>query len=161
MTSGDIRPLPIWSAWPLKDEEYQLIREAKQRLGLPFLAQFGRAVPGSPTRVLAIGGKPDFACEYAEVPNCYSKGLGPALAWVLGEHDDARAMTMEETLSDMFGGTVREVEDAGTDGPSASGLGSGAAEHSGERGPVDPNTYDDTQYRIAIRPMRENAEGAR
>lgn len=156
---SDIKPLPIYSPTPLSDDDFARIRAAKQRLALPFLAQFGRAVAGSPTRVLAIGGKPDFVCEYAEVPNTSSAGLDAALAWVLGEHDDSRAMTMAETLTDMFGGEVVEVEDA-TDGTGAGGLGASTTDH-GLRGEFDPNRSDESSYRSALRASRTETAGVR
>lgn len=150
--TDDIRPLAIWSETVLTDEDLQRIREAKQSLGLPFLVQFGKAVPGVPSwRVLAIGSKPNFITEYAEVPNTQSAGLAEAVAWVLGEHEDRRAISLVESLSAVFG-EVKEITNAAD---TTGGLGARALDRD-QRGDIDPNRYDEGNYRRAI---RETARG--
>lgn len=154
--TDDIRPLAIWSETVLTDEDLQRIREAKQSLGLPFLVQFGKAVPGVPSwRVLAIGSKPNFITEYAEVPNTQSAGLAEAIAWVLGEHEDSRAVNLVESMSAIFGEVREVVEDADVEQQ----LGASGAQRdrdAGPRGADDPNRYDEGNYRRAI---RETARG--
>lgn len=150
---SDIRPLPIWSARELTDADYTRIRRAKQQLGLPFLVQFGKAVAGGWERVLAIGGEPPFLCEYAQIPNTYSSGLGSALEWVLTDKEDSRAMLMADVLSKWMGAEVREITDATDEQQQhmADPLGNGP------RGSIDPNLSDDGDYRshIRTRPSRD------
>lgn len=134
----DLRPLPIWWAKPPTDADWQRIRQAKAALKLDFLVQPGRASAGSPGRILAVGGKPDFVCDYATVADTRSAGLQIALNWVLGTHDDPRAVTMPEMLTEIFGKEVKEVIN----------------EHEGtvdERTPIDPGSEDEGPYRQSIR----------
>ena len=67
------------------------------------------AVPGSPGRVLAIGSKPDFICDYAYVANPTVESLTAALAWCLGLKEDSRGVTMGKMLSEYFGEGVKEI----------------------------------------------------
>lgn len=152
--------MPIWSARPLTDADYGRIRAAKQRLNLPFLVQFGRAVEGTWERVLAIGGDPPILCDYASVPHTTSAGLDEALAWVLGDHEDARAMTMADVLSKWLGGKVTEVTDADEQSVhSTAGVGgvdSGTDQPDfGPRGRRDPGNSDERPYRNYLREVRE------
>lgn len=159
---NDIRPLAIWSARELTNADYGRIRVAKQALGLPFLVQFGKAVAGGSERVLAIGGEPDFLCDYAQIPNTYSAGLKPALEWVLSNKEDSRAMSMADVLTKWMGAEVREV----TDAAGTSLVGSVGGERPGEpdssnvqpyergvhagwgpRGRVDPGISNEQSFR--------------
>lgn len=113
--SSETRPLPIWAA---ERDQVDLapIRKAKEALGLPFKvvpwwvpAPDGRA--GIPDfRVLALGTRPPWICDYALVNGRGGDaGLQAALAWVLGDHEHPRATTVLDILSATFGPGVREI----------------------------------------------------
>lgn len=105
---SDVRPLPVY---PQKPQEpiLGMLRQAKAQLNISFKISPERAVPGSPGRVLAIGSKPDFICDYAYVANPTVESLTSALAWCLGLREDPRGVTMGRMLSEIFGGEVKEL----------------------------------------------------
>lgn len=105
---SDVTPLPMW---PQKPQEplLSLLKQAKQQLNTSLLISPVKAVPGSPGRVLAIGSKPDFICEYAYVANPTVESLTAALAWCLGLKEDVRGITMGKMLSEYFGEGVKEI----------------------------------------------------
>ena len=104
----DVSPLPVW---PQKPQEpiLTMLKQAKQQLNTSLLISPERAVPGSPGRVLAIGSKPNFLCDYAYVAEPTVESLTAALSWCLGLKEDARGVTIGRMLSEIMGGEVREV----------------------------------------------------
>lgn len=104
----DVTPLPVW---PQKPQEpiLSLLKQAKAQLQTSLLISPERAVPGSPGRVLAIGSKPNFLCDYAYVAEPTVESLTAALEWCLGLKEDARGVTIGRMLSEIMGGEVREV----------------------------------------------------
>ena len=105
----DVIPLPVW---PQKPQEpiLGMLKQAKAQLQTSLLISLERAVPGSPGRVLAIGSKPNFLCEYAYVANPTVESLTQALAWCLGLKEDVRGVTIARILSEFMGGEVKEVD---------------------------------------------------
>jgi hypothetical protein len=103
-----IKLLPIYPSVPFGDT-LEAVKAAKDSLDLDYLVKPVKAVSGSPGRVLAIGEKPDFVCDYAFVPNPTVESLINALNWVLGDHDDPRARTVVQVLEDYFGKGVKEI----------------------------------------------------
>lgn len=63
------------------------------------------------TRVLAVGSRPPFLCEYALVTERTSpEGYVRALCWVLGiSRIDEKATTILDTMTAIFGPGTREV----------------------------------------------------
>jgi hypothetical protein len=112
------RLLPIF-AETLSTDDLNRIKEAKAALDVEFLVKPVRALVGSPGRILAIGSKPDFIAfdGYAFIPDTTSKGLGMALAWVLGDADDPRAITAEKMMKEIFGEETREIDEHDKRGP--------------------------------------------
>lgn len=76
---------------------------------MDFLVTPVKAVPGSPGRILAIGEKPPFVCDYALVAKPTVESIKNALEWVLGDHDDPRARTVVQVLEEIFGNGVKEI----------------------------------------------------
>ena len=106
MTS--IRPLPVYPAKP-NGEVLEMIKQAKSQMSTELLIQPVRAVIGSPGRVLAIGEKPDWMCEYAYVETPNIKSLKEALEWVLELKEDPRGVTLIKRMTEIFGPGVREL----------------------------------------------------
>ena len=104
----DVTPLPVW---PQKPQEpiLAMLKQAKAQLQTSILISPERAVPGSPGRVLAIGSKPNFLCDYAYVANPTVESLTQALAWCLHLKEDVRGVTIARMLSEIMGGEVKEI----------------------------------------------------
>jgi len=71
-------------------------------------------LPSLDSRVLAIGSRPTFICDYALTSERTSPaGWERALSWVLGvtEHDD-KATTIEDVMVSIFGPGTRELSEA-------------------------------------------------
>lgn len=104
----DITPLPVFPRKPQGDV-LELLKQAKAKLSTTLLISPENAVPGSPGRVLAIGEKPTFMCDYAYVASPTVESLTQALSWCLGLVEDARGVTIGRMLSEIMGGEVREL----------------------------------------------------
>ena len=107
-----MRDLLIWSA---ELADLAPVKAAKAALDVDFQVE-PRAVR-EPTdlmwadRVLAIGTRPPFLCDYALVTETTSpEGFERALRWVLHlVEDDPKATTILDTLTAHFGPGVHEV----------------------------------------------------
>ena len=104
----DVNPLPVYPRRP-QGTTLELLKQAKAQLQTSLLISPENAVPGSPGRILAIGEKPNFLCDYAYVANPTVESLTQALAWCLGLQEDARGVTIGRMLSEIMGGEVREL----------------------------------------------------
>lgn len=104
----DVIPLPVWPQKP-EGQTLEMLKQAKQQLQTSLLISPERAAPGSPGRVLAIGSKPNFICEYAYVANPTVESLTQALAWCLQLKEDVRGVTIARMLSEIMGGEVKEI----------------------------------------------------
>jgi hypothetical protein len=104
----ELKPLPIYPSKP-QGAILEALKQAKVNLDLSYLISPEKAVPGSPGRVLAIGEKPNFLCEYAYVANPTVESLQSALSWVLGLTEDPRGVTVARMLSELWGGEVKEI----------------------------------------------------
>ena len=86
------------------------LKAAKASMGLDFLVVPRDAYDGFSGRVLAYDAVPPFLCDYALVSHSTSTGgLVAALKWVLLGGDDPRATPLTKTLSNIFGGPVKEL----------------------------------------------------
>ena len=101
-------PLPMYPGLP-KSEVMGMIKEAKAQIQTDALVKPVRAVIGSPGRILAIGEKPDWICEYAYVKEPSTQSFKEALEWILGIKEDPRGVTIIRTLREIFGPDVREL----------------------------------------------------
>lgn len=103
------RALPIYVA---DDHVLDLapIKAAKAALDLSY-----KVVPVDPadapgSRVLAVGAKPEFLCDfYLVAPQESQERLVDALWWVLEGWDDPEATTVADTLATVFGDGTREI----------------------------------------------------
>lgn len=88
------------------------IKVVKQSLDLDFKVYPRHATSSEHyDRILAVGSKPPFLCDYALIgPRSDSPGLAAALAWTLGLTEDDRATTILDTLNARWPGT-REISD--------------------------------------------------
>lgn len=111
--TDDLRPLPIYMRGEPTNEDIARIRRAKEALNLPFKVVPRPAAPGGAERILCIGSSPTWAQDYAKVPDTNSPGLKDAIAYVLGDHDDPRATTTAQWLSEVLGAEVKELERVG------------------------------------------------
>lgn len=101
-------PLAIWPSVPTGGA-LAALKQAKQQIPDAPLVSPVRAVPGSPGRVLAIGERPPFLCDYALVAEATPERIKPALEWVLGLREDERGMTVLKKLKQIFGPETTEV----------------------------------------------------
>jgi hypothetical protein len=104
----ELKPLPIYPQKP-QGAILEALKQAKVNLDLNYLISPEKAVPGSPGRVLAIGEKPNFLCDYAYVKEPTVDSLQQALAWCLELKEDARGVTIGRMLSELWGGEVKEI----------------------------------------------------
>jgi hypothetical protein len=86
-----------------------MLKEAKAQMNISTLLKPVRAVIGSPGRVLAIGKKPEWICEYAYVKEPSTQSFKEALEWILGIREDPRGITVIRTLKEIFGPSVQEL----------------------------------------------------
>lgn len=100
--------LPIYPSVPT-GAILTALKDAKDSLDVDYLVQPVKAVPGSPGRILALGKKPHFVCDYALVEKPTKESIRNALEWVLGDHDDPRARTVVQVLEEIFGSGVQEI----------------------------------------------------
>jgi hypothetical protein len=104
----DVRILWVWHAEGPVD--FTTIRIAKASLGLPYAVRPALAFPGTPHRVLAIGSRPPFLCDYALIgEHTEADRIAQAVGWVLGEREDENATTVLDMLLWIFGPGVREI----------------------------------------------------
>lgn len=104
----NVRPLPVYPDKPT-GELLEMIKQAKSEIHADLLVQPVRAVLGSPGRILAIGQKPDWMCEYAYVEQPNPKSLKEALEWVLEIKEDPRGVTLIKMMTEIFGPGVKEL----------------------------------------------------
>jgi len=111
--SADQKPLYIWSE---SKADLAPVKAAKLALGIeskviPMGATTLVDLPDLNTRVLAIGTRPPFICEYAlTTAGTSDAGWQRALSWVLGETEyDPKATTIEDIMVSTFGPGTREI----------------------------------------------------
>ena len=108
----ELLPLAIWGG---THADLPALKQAKASLNLPYNLVPVQAVPGSPTRVLALHGTPPFVCDYWAMMPYESDALREsvlinALEWVLNPHiKDDRAFLLIDGLRGIFGSGVTEV----------------------------------------------------
>lgn len=108
-----MRDLYIWS----QEHPVDLapIKAAKAKLALDFQVRpvavtEASDLPAWESRVLAIGSRPPFLCDYAlTTPRTSEEGWLRAVVWVLGRNDDPKATYILDTLTAAFGPGVREI----------------------------------------------------
>ena len=101
-------PLPKYPGLPTS-EVMGMIKEAKAQVNTDTLVKPVRAVHGSPGRILAIGEKPEWICEYAYIKEPSTQSFKEALEWILGIREDPRGVTIIRTLREIFGPGVQEL----------------------------------------------------
>jgi hypothetical protein len=111
----ELKPLPIYPQKP-QGTILEALKQAKVNLDLNYLISPEKAVPGSPGRVLAIGEKPNFLCDYAYVKEPTVESLQQALSWCLELKEDTRGVTIGRMLSELWGGEVKEIANNSSDG---------------------------------------------
>jgi hypothetical protein len=109
----EVLPLPIYPYKPT-GQQLTVFKSAKEKVNTTTLVQLVKAVPGSPGRIIAMGEKPTWLCEYAYIPNpkidsATIDSLEAAINWALGIKEDARGVTVIRTLREIFGPGVKEV----------------------------------------------------
>jgi hypothetical protein len=98
--------LPILWAEPPTADDWHRLGEARKASGYPDLVKPARALQGSPGRILAIGVKPDWLCDYDLVESTEDPRLDEVLSWCLELTQNPWAPDYAELLSDWFGATV-------------------------------------------------------
>jgi hypothetical protein len=110
---ADERALFIWSGDTAAD--LAPVKAAKLALGIEAKVKPVGVGKESPpprwdVRVLAIGSRPPWVCDYALVSERTApEGWERALAWVLGTHDDPKATTVDDIIHATFGNDAREI----------------------------------------------------
>lgn len=102
-----MRLLPIlWGKTP-RQSDWVALSRAKDTFGYSDMVQPATALQGSPGRILAIGRRPDWLCEYNYVDDTADPRLPGVLQWCLDDTiTDPQAPTYADMLSHWFGGTV-------------------------------------------------------
>jgi hypothetical protein len=103
--------LPIYWAVP---RDFEPIKAAKDLLYLDHKVFPSTATASTPGRILAVGGRPPWLCDYFLVhPAAGPERLAVALWWVLEpDHQDDGATTVLDELRAVFGVGVREIPPA-------------------------------------------------
>lgn len=107
--TAELRPLAVWGAPQPGDVE--TLQRAESALGLPFALALVPAVPGSPTRVLALRSAPPFLCDFrGSVDPQNDPDLLVKMMWVLDprRHDPAASLILDQ-LRGIFGPDVTEI----------------------------------------------------
>lgn len=104
----NIIPLPVYPSKP-EGELLEMIKQAKAMINVNTLIKPARALPGSPGRILAVGEKPEWICEYAYVKEPNVKSIKEAMEWILGITEDPRGTTIIKVMKEIFGPGVRDV----------------------------------------------------
>lgn len=106
----DITPLQV-HPWPMGDERFERLREAKASLGLELKVLPTEAVPGLHARVLAFESLPPWVCDAALVPDDRDVAqMARALDWVLtAPPDDTRGFMATDWLGAVLGGEVKDL----------------------------------------------------
>lgn len=108
--SSDILDLPIHFLGTRVPRES--IFQAKQALFITDLLMPRTAEPATNKRILAIGSKPDWICDYYLVAiNATQIEWMTALRWVLGDEDAPGATTVSQMMQDAMPG-AREISEA-------------------------------------------------
>ena len=104
----ELLPLAIWGGTAA---DIPALKRAKAALNLPYNLVPVQAVPGSPTRVLALHGEPPFVCDHWPLTEpANDEELAEALEWVLNPHmRDNRAFLLIDGLRGIFGPGVTEI----------------------------------------------------
>src|SRR6478736_3359923 len=104
----EIRPLYVWGN-PTA-EQIQIIRLAKEELGVDFFVQFSRATPGLEAAVLAFEPVPFLVHDgVANLTSPFTvTRMAKALSEVLHIEDPVHLQTAAQQLSEWFGSEVRE-----------------------------------------------------
>lgn len=103
-----LRPLAMYGTG--RDGDHQLLVSAKAAMNMTYKITPIIAVPGGPTRVLALREIPNFLCDYALVTNPENPAsLLAAMTWVLEGTEDSRATSLLEMLQAIFGPNVKEI----------------------------------------------------
>ena len=107
--SAELVPLPIWGVPQPGDME--ALRAAKASLNLPYLIVPCAAVPGSPTRILALREPPPFIADYrGSIDPQNDPELAAKMLWALDDSiEDPKASLVIHQLRAIFGPEVREV----------------------------------------------------
>jgi hypothetical protein len=104
----NVLPLPVYPTKP-EGELLEMLKQAKAAINIKTLIQPAKAVQGSPGRILAIGEKPDWICEYAYIEEPNVKSLKEAMEWILGITEDPRGVTLIKVMREIFGPGVKDV----------------------------------------------------
>ena len=107
---SDIHPLPVYPRKPIGDD-LALFKQAKILLNTKQLIQPVDAVPGSPTRIIALREKLPWIADYAYVENPNVGNIAAAMEWALGMKEDSRATTVLRKLQEIMGEGVKEIGD--------------------------------------------------
>jgi len=116
-SGGDLHPLPIWLAEG-DQLDMEKLRAAKAALELPYRIKPVDALRPGDSRILAVGTRPPWLCDYYFIaPTASAEVWQAALRWVLGEvDDDWDATTVIDILSAMSHGPVRLIPQEELDG---------------------------------------------
>lgn len=94
-----------WSEW----QNYRdIIVAAKKATGIDVAVTPREAQAGN-MKVVCVK-EPPFLCDYALIQSGSVEGFTSALLWYFGIKDDPRVITVEKTLSKIFGAKVTKVE---------------------------------------------------
>ena len=104
----NVLPLPIYPAKPT-GAQLEMFKQAKAMIKTDILVQPVRAVHGSPGRVIAMGERPHWICDYAYIANPNVDSIKEAMEWALEMKEDPRGVTVLRTLKEIFGEGTTEI----------------------------------------------------
>lgn len=94
----------LWGKEPTA-EDWARLSAARIASGYTEVIKPVRALQGSPGRILAVGAKPGWLCDYLRVDDTQDSRLVDVLSWCLNpELEDPRSPTPEEMIVEWSGG---------------------------------------------------------
>lgn len=109
MSEVDLAPFPVW-VYPGVDIDWDRIKRVKMTMPDLPRVRFTQATPSTAERVLTVGGKPYFLCDYAMVTaRTTDERLAEAIHWVLSDEHHEKATLVVDTLRAILGPEVREI----------------------------------------------------
>jgi hypothetical protein len=81
--TNEVQPLLIWTDERPTPSDIEKLKRAKQSLGIAVSVIPRKAFVGCNGRVLAVGQKPDWICDYAYIDSFDDPALTKKLKWII------------------------------------------------------------------------------
>lgn len=107
--TGETRALPIWGT--ITTEDMAALKQAKAALDVDFLIVPTQAIPGGPSRIIALREPPPFLADFALIRDTSNPlATKAALSWALSVTvEDTRASLILNQMQAVFGPETKEI----------------------------------------------------